>query len=365
MWFAILFGLSLGSRRPLLSLHHSPASLFFLAALLSFASMGAWAVCPGCTVTTVTSSANPSIIGQSVTFTATVVPQPPQTGTATGTVSFSDGVTTIGSGILNGVGVATFSTSALAAGSHTIAGHYGGDDNWLASSGSMTGNPQVVTINTTTAVTSSLNPSVLGQQVTFTATVSPVAPGTGTPTGSVDFSDGVTVIGSGILTGGVATLSTSVLAVGSHTMTTTYAGDGTFNGSPGSLTGNPQVVNKASSTTTVSTDCMTKFVELQPFTLSATVSGASPTGSVTFSDGGGVLCSNVALSAGIATCTSSVLAVGGLDTETPYSLNASYGGDGNNTASASVSPLVITVLRTADVVFRNGFEPESLSCPIE
>src|SRR5205814_1978449 len=67
----------------------------------------------GTTATAVQSSVNPSVFGQSVTFTATSIVTLPGTGTPTGTVTFKDGATTLGTGALNGSGVATFSTSAL------------------------------------------------------------------------------------------------------------------------------------------------------------------------------------------------------------------------------------------------------------
>ncbi len=95
---------------------------------------------------------------------------------------------------------------------------------------------------TTTGVTSSRNSAAVGQSVTFTATVTPVAPGTGTPTGTVTFLDGGSSIGTGMLSGGVATLTTSALAAGDHTITTSYAGDTDFTGSTASLSGNPEVV---------------------------------------------------------------------------------------------------------------------------
>lgn len=99
-------------------------------------------------------------------------------------------------------------------------------------------------------VTSSQNPTTLGQSVTLSATVSPVLPvPTGTPTGSVTFLDGTSPIGTGTLSGGVASFATSALAVGSHNITVSYAGDGTFDGGTGSLTGNPQLVNEANSST--------------------------------------------------------------------------------------------------------------------
>ncbi|WP_246739021.1 putative Ig domain-containing protein [Bradyrhizobium aeschynomenes] len=74
-----------------------------------------------------TSSQNPSQFGQSVTFTATVTPT-----TATGTVTFNDNGAPIGTGTLAG-GVATFSTTALAVGGHTITASYGGSALYLAS----------------------------------------------------------------------------------------------------------------------------------------------------------------------------------------------------------------------------------------
>ena len=85
---------------------------------------------PAPTTTALTSDINPSTVGQSVTFTATVSAA---SGTPTGTVNFKEGVTTLGSGTLNGSGVATFSTSALAAGSHVITAEYVGDTNFSGS----------------------------------------------------------------------------------------------------------------------------------------------------------------------------------------------------------------------------------------
>jgi hypothetical protein len=83
---------------------------------------------------------------------------------------------------------------------------------------------------TTTALTSSQNPSNYGQSVTFTATVT-AQPGfsKGTPTGTVSFYDGSTNIGNSNLNGGgIATLTVSTLIVGTHSMTATYDGDTNF-----------------------------------------------------------------------------------------------------------------------------------------
>jgi N-acetylneuraminic acid mutarotase len=89
------------------------------------------------TTTTVTSSANPSAPGQSVTFTAMVNVPPPGNGTPTGTVNFLDGSTSIGSGSLNGSGVAASPADMLAAGTHTITASYSGDSTFAASSGTL------------------------------------------------------------------------------------------------------------------------------------------------------------------------------------------------------------------------------------
>jgi len=82
------------------------------------------------TTTVVTSSVNPSVFGQSVTFTATVSSG---VGTPTGTVSFKDGATNLGSGTLNASGQATFTTSSLSVGSHSITAEYSGDANFNGS----------------------------------------------------------------------------------------------------------------------------------------------------------------------------------------------------------------------------------------
>jgi hypothetical protein len=129
---------------------------------------------------------NPSVYGQSVTFTATVNPVAPGAGTRTGTVTFKDGC--YGPRHRHGEcsGQATFSTSALSISSHSITAEYAGDSNFNASTSSIL-NQTVNKADTTTSVSSSANPSVYGQSITFTATVSAVAPGAGTSTGTVTF----------------------------------------------------------------------------------------------------------------------------------------------------------------------------------
>ena len=147
-------------------------------------------------------------------------------------------------------GTATYTTSGLSSGSHSIAAVYGGDTNFTGSTSAAI--TQVVKYSTTTAVSSSANPSVYGQSVTFTANVTVVAPGTGTPTGSVQFSDNGTALGAPVVLGskGTTTYSTSSLLVGGHNIVAVYSGDANFDSS----TSSPftQTVNKATATVTLS-----------------------------------------------------------------------------------------------------------------
>ena len=99
--------------------------LNYAGALLAFVvSVGTACAQAAETTTQVTSNANPSVFGQSVTFTATVTAVAPGAGAPTGAVSFFDGSNVIGTRTLNGVGQATFVTSSLCVGTHSIlAGH--------------------------------------------------------------------------------------------------------------------------------------------------------------------------------------------------------------------------------------------------
>jgi hypothetical protein len=306
--------------------------------------IGDLVVSQSATTTTLTSSANPSGVGNSVTFTATVAPTS-GTGTPTGTVTFLDGTTTLGTGTLNGSGVATFGTSSLTAGSHSITARYQGDSNFTTSTS--TALTQVVNPATTTALTSSANPSVSGQNVTFTATVAPTS-GTGTPTGTVTFLDGTTTLGTGTLNGsGVATFattSTTPLSVGTHSITARYAGDANFGSSTSSAVS--QVVNAASTSTTLSSSA-TPSVSGQNVTFTASVTATAPgsgtpTGTVTFKDGSTTLGTGTLTASGVATFqTSSLstpLSVGTHPITAVYEATTDFATSTSNTVSQVVNP---------------------------
>jgi large repetitive protein len=169
--------------------------------------------------TTLTSSANPSAPGQPVTFTAIVTCAVTPTGTVTFTIDGTPGspVTLVG-------GTATFTTSSLSPGSHTVTAAYSGDSNCMGAISA----PLTQTVNQSgLTLTSSPNPSPPGQPVTLTATLT--CPN-GSPSGTVTFFDGGSPIASlplnSKVTPPVAAFTTSTLAPGSHSITATYSGGG-------------------------------------------------------------------------------------------------------------------------------------------
>ena len=128
---------------------------------------------PASTSVSISSSASNSTVNQSVTFTATV--SSTTGGTAfSGTMTFTDGSNTICSLAVDATtGVATCTDTSLTAGSHTITATYGGDTNFATSSKSLT--QSVSKAASSLALASSANPSIIGDPVTLTATVSPSA----------------------------------------------------------------------------------------------------------------------------------------------------------------------------------------------
>jgi hypothetical protein len=189
-------------------------------------------------------------------------------------------------------------------------------------------------VATSTALTSSPNPSTYGQTITFTATVAP-ASGTETPAGGVTFMDGPTILGSATLNAsGLATLLVPGLAVGAHSITAQYSGAVGFAGS----TSPPlaHAVNRGGTTTTLQSNHNPSNPG-QRTTFTATVSPSAATGIVQFFDGLSLI-GSVMLDAGRASVSTSTLAAG------THSITAQYGGDGNFNGSSS-AVLIQTVGR--------------------
>jgi hypothetical protein len=182
------------------------------------------------TPTGVTSNANPSVFQQPVTFTVTVAPQ--YSCVPTGTVTLSDGVSPIASNLPLSGGIATFTTSALSVGVHSITASYSGDANFNSSTSGVWS--QTVNQASTSISLSSVSPSpaFVGQPITVSYTFSVVAPGAGSPippSGNIVVSAGGSACMAAAVQGaGMCTLSPAPTQAGTYAVTITYPGDGNF-----------------------------------------------------------------------------------------------------------------------------------------
>jgi sugar lactone lactonase YvrE len=290
-----------------------------------------------------TSNVNPSGFGQSVTFTATVISA--GTGAPTGTVTFLDGTSALGAPVaVNSSGQASLSTAALAVGLHAIAASYGGDSSNLASTSAVL--TQTVLEATSTMLASSVNPSAVGQGVTFTATVAALGGGGAAPDGTVTFTDGNATLSSVPLNaGGIATYTTAMLANGSHAIIATYTGDAAHQilVSVSSLLRQAVLVNSQC----VVTSAPNPSTYGAPVTFTATLLSSGnnpPTGLVDILDAGASIGSvNLVGSTGTGTFITSSLAVGS------HTITAAYQGDLSNAPStaAAITQVVNNVVTQA------------------
>jgi hypothetical protein len=258
----------------------------------------------------ITSSLNPAVSGQMVTFTATLA----SGASPAGSVTFLDGATTLGTATVSG-GVATFATNSLSVGTHSITAAYAGD----ASNNSVTSSTLSQVVNKgapTLSISSSKNPAIYGDSISFTASLPANA------TGTITFLDGATTIGSATLTGGSATLTTPGLSVGTHSITASYAGDANYDAATSSVLS--QVVNKAALTMNVTSSLNpSKYNQSIILTVTAHGGGAVPTGTVSVMDGGNSLGTLTLTPAGEAAITTNTLAAG------IHTFTFTYNGDGN------------------------------------
>jgi hypothetical protein len=297
------------------------------------------------TTTNVTSSINPAIINQSVTFTATITSQ--FGGAATGSAIFYSGSHTLGRASLSG-NLATLTTSFAAGGTYSISAKYIGNRNNAGSSSSIFSQEVNTTRSaTSTALASTLHPSTYGQAITFTATVS--SAGRTPPNGeTVTFywieteneTNGLYVLGMAPITGGIASLTTSSLQPGIFTISAAYLGDANFSGSTSSSLQQAVDASSQSATMTALTSSLNPSIYGKKVTWTATVktSGSTtPTGKVNFNWGDFYVGTAALNSSGVATLTRSLLSADA------YPMFAVYMGDANNGRSAS--PILNQVIR--------------------
>ncbi len=296
------------------------------------------------TTTALSASPNPSVVNNTVVFTATVS-APPGGQPLTGKVAFTaDGNPIAGctavTPSLAGVAICSDSALTASAGGHAIKATYGNDNNFGSSFGSVS---QVVNkANTSTALTSTVSPSTVSQSVTFTATVTPVPSGTVALASTVSFTDSVTgtfipsCSAVAVDGNGVATCTTAALTVGSHTVTAAYGADSNFNTSQNTFV---QTVNAASASISVTSTSASATVNANPAVMFTAVFVVpvglpQPTGKVAFTDNGSAIagCTVVTpvLPAGTATnwqaqCADPALTSAALT----HTILASYSGDVN------------------------------------
>ncbi len=210
---------------------------------------------------------------------------------------------------------------------------------------------------------------VVGQTETVAATVAPVSPGTGTPTGTVSFSDG----GATPLCTGTLDQSTPDTASCSYTysgpqsspdnVTAAYGSDSNYASSTSSAT--PVTVNQDGTTTSNPSasnggNPANPAVVGEPVTLSSTVTvnapgSGSPTGTVSFADGPGPLCSaSLDGTTGVASCSYTPAAP---TTVAGDSINATYGGDTNDAGSVGTTAEVVNQDSTKTVLASSPSSP--------
>ena len=287
------------------------------------------------TTTSLQASVMNSVYGQQVALSATVSPNSGASGTPTGSVTFEDGAIELGTAPLSG-GSATLPVSNLPTGTDAITADYNGDTVFSVSSSS-TVNVTVQSNGTSVSLSSSASQAAMGQTITFTATVSPLAPGGGPPTGSVTFyDDGTNNVGTATLVGGTATMPINNLPVGVDAITAKYGGDTNFLADTSASL--KETINSVtepptygSVTTLAASPLDATFGE--PVKLTATVKPAgavrgTPTGNVTFMDGTTSL-GTYLLRNGKATLTISTLPLG------TDAIQVIYSGDQQLSASPS------------------------------
>jgi len=284
---------------------------------------------PSPTTTVLTASASTIDSGQQLGLQATVSAS---SGVPTGTVTFYDGGTQVGTSGLDGSGVASWQLTP-SAGVHTFAATYGGDAADL-SSGS---NAVSVTVrgSTSTTLAASSSSIAAGRPVTFQATVA--ASANGVPTGGVTFYDGTTALATVIVDGsGTASLTTSALVSGIHQVSAAYAGDSLHVASSSNAV-SVTVTVATSTTLTVSPTTVSLGHQVTLRAVVASSANGVPTGGITFYDGAttlGVVALDDTGAAGLVT----TMTTGGV-----HAFSATYAGDTLHQGSGS-SLVTVTVV---------------------
>ncbi len=276
---------------------------------------------------------HPSVVGQPVTVVYSVAVSAPGTGTPTGNVTVSDGTNSCTATVAAGQCALTFTSP----GAKTLTATYAGDDNFNGSASPGTTHT-VNKADTTMNITSdNPDPSVVGEPITVAYSVTVIAPGAGTPTGTVTVSDGTISCTVTVATGACTLTFTSP---GARTLTAAYTGDANVNGS--TAPNEPHTVNKAATTTTIVSDNPDASAQGQVVTVVYSVAVSAP--------GAGTPTGNVTVGDGVDSCTATVAAgqcTVVFTTLGARTLVATYTGDSNFFGNTSASEPHTVVLPAA------------------
>jgi large repetitive protein len=294
----------------------------------------------GATTITVTSSQAPAAYGSKLTLTA-AISAGANTPPLNGAVTFFDGATVLQKGAaVDAFGNATFTTSTLSIGTHTITASYTGDTTHNDSSSQ----PIIETVDEQTSISLLASGTSVrsGSSVTLTASVAAVNGGTVPPDGSVTFYDGQTLLAAtGIDANVSATYTASKLVDGSHTITAVYSGDATKYVLPATSQPTTVSVLADSRVTLTSSSNPSAYGTAVTFTAAVSTSGTTfPTGEIDLLDGS-VQIEAVNLSAN---ATQATFAMSSLTAGT-HNLTATY--KGNQGLLASTSPLLAQSVKLA------------------
>lgn len=258
--------------------------------------------------------ANVAVVGtgstfatQTATFTGTVtlpagtINYEPSNAPVTGPIRFLDGATLIDATSL-AAGSASVSTSALSVGDHTINVIYDGNDYHVENSSSVS--HAVLKASTTIAIENAAGP--------INATVTPLPPASGVPTGNITFNvdDGRTFVVA--MASGIATLNPSQLGAGDYLVSATYGGDASFDGSGPTTAIAVHVVGPTETALgqSIATTELGEAFDLNAVVTNIDANPAVPTGTVRFVADNVTLLAEVTLSAGVAATSISTLSGG-------------------------------------------------------
>ncbi len=245
----------------------------------------------------------------------------------------------------------TFTASAITSASATLTitdntNEVAGSTQTVSLTGSVNKSSSLTTITANTP-----NPSVVGLPVMVSFTVVAVAPGIGTPTGSVTITDGVDSCTGALTQGDGSCAITFSLGGGPGTkaLSATYSGDADFSIS---TAGGSQTVIKANTNTVITSNTPNPFPVGLPITVSFAVAPnapavGTPSGHVTVSDGTGGLCTGT-LVGGVGSCIMTPLSPSSPGAK---ALIATYSGDGNfNTSTSPAAAQTVTKANTTTAI---------------